>query len=102
VFINVHTNTRYNLPLNLTMWTGHQYAYIYHSRVFEFDDLDAYTDRNVHTFVINDLIPNTTYSFQIDLAGSLSQIYYYRTLPASIGPDDQLVIVNGGDIGNSE
>lgn len=42
------------------------------------------------------------YKFQLNIFGIQSQIYYYKTLPAELGEKDKLIMVNGGDIGNTK
>ena len=66
---------------------------------FSYPGVEQRASRTLYTATLLDLEPGTDYSFSINyrIPNTNSRKYFFRT----IGHDDEIVIANGGDVGNN-
>jgi Phosphodiesterase/alkaline phosphatase D len=103
VFINVHTN---HAVTNLTIFYGKLEDYqknkvlTQHSQSMYYPiDIEPAGRRTVHTVLLEDLEPSTTYYYEIFYNNQTWYNGTYKTLPDQ--GDEPVTIVIGGDVGSS-
>lgn len=105
VFINFHTNVEYSDPVVLwdTLQFYEQFKVLKYTAVPKkfVPELEPKGERNVFSALIDNMTANSSYAFGIYYEGKIQSLKFYKTLPDTIGDDDNMVIINGGDVSSS-
>jgi len=105
VFINFHTNVEHNdavvqwddLPFydhfGVLKYTAYPKKFI--------PDLEPKGQRNVYSALIDNMTANSSYAIAIYYGGKIQALKIYRTLPDSLGDNDSLILISGGDVSST-
>lgn len=105
VFINVHTNTKYNDVI----FKYDEKSFHENYKTFQYNVtpskyvpvLESRGERHVFSGLINNLKPNTEYIIGVFYGDEVQETKVYKTLPDVLGENDTLTIINGGDVGSA-
>jgi len=106
VFINVHTNEKYNVigieyELDHSSYESERDVKSQNSTSFKVAGTDRNGRRKLHHFYLDNLVPDSTYNLRIVYDGIVQHRTVYKTLPGQDSPRD-VILVQGGDMGNTK